>query len=84
MPATAMPMRTCAVSSLKPGCNPKRTIVVGHASAPRVRAQVGTWSRAALGTAGPRDLAGVRYVVLPAGAAPMWPGIRLPLMTREG
>ncbi|MGC5076836.1 L-arabinose isomerase [Agrococcus sp. DT81.2] len=38
-----------------------RTIVVGHASAPRVRAQVGTWSRAALGTAAMRSLKVARF-----------------------
>src|SRR5690606_3632690 len=38
-----------------------RTIVVGHASAPRVRAQVGTWCRAALGTAAMRSLKVARF-----------------------
>ncbi|WP_405219820.1 L-arabinose isomerase [Agrococcus sp. Ld7] len=38
-----------------------RTIVVGHASATRVRAQVGTWARAALGTAALRTLKVARF-----------------------
>ncbi|GAA3605841.1 L-arabinose isomerase [Agrococcus terreus] len=38
-----------------------RTIVVGHAASPRVRAEVGTWSRAALGTAALRGLKVARF-----------------------
>lgn len=38
-----------------------RTIVVGHAASPRVRAEIGTWSRAALGTAALRSLKVARF-----------------------